>query len=184
MFRIVIGFPLDELTFLSVYLFCCCCCKGSELEFKINIIISKKYIYISWKKNVFFYPYKYRKKQSCFQRHRLKSLDVFVGKIWTPDGEAEKHQTDVPKEAIQSCAVVVNLLSSTVPVDQQTCLPRHVCLLSQVATGEGQLAVPMERHWGPNKRRQEKENQLNLRWPLETTREDLSLYNRNNETAR
>lgn len=59
--------------------------------------------------------------------------------------------------------VNVNLLFAVVPVDRQKCLPGHVCLLLQVATGEGQLAVPMERRCGPNKRRREKENQLNLR---------------------
>lgn len=41
----------------------------------------------------------------------------------------------------------------------------RVCLLRQVATGDSQLAVPMERRCGPNKRRREEENQLNLHWP-------------------
>lgn len=77
----------------------------------------------------------------------------------------------------------MNLSSAAVPVDRQKCLPGHVCLLLQVATGEGQLAVPMERRCGPNKRRREKENQLNLRWPPETTREDPSGRGPDNETA-
>lgn len=77
----------------------------------------------------------------------------------------------------------MNLSSAAVPVDRQKCLPGHVCLLLQVATGEGQLAVPMERRCGPNKRRREKENQLNLRWPPETTREDPSRRGPDNETA-
>lgn len=44
-------------------------------------------------------------------------------------------------------------------------LAGRVCLLPQVATGDSQLAVPMERRCGPNKRRREEENQLNLHWP-------------------
>lgn len=59
----------------------------------------------------------------------------------------------------------MNFLSAAVPAERRRCLPGHVCLLPQVATGEGQLAVPMERRCGPNKRRREEENQLNLRWP-------------------
>lgn len=59
----------------------------------------------------------------------------------------------------------MNFLPAAVPAERQRCLPGHVCLLPQVATGEGQLAVPMERRCGPNKRRREEENQLNLRWP-------------------
>ncbi|KAL7393949.1 hypothetical protein ABVT39_018198, partial [Epinephelus coioides] len=78
-------------------------------------------------------------------------------------GEGGRHQTVVPEEADpQSRGVGVNLLSAVVPVDREKCLPGHVCLLLQVATGESQLAVPMERRCGLNKRRREKENQLNL----------------------
>lgn len=98
--------------------------------------------------------------------------------IWCPDGEGERHHSVVPKEAVpQNRIVGVNLLSAIVPVDQQKCLRGHVCLLLQVATGDGQLAVPMERRCGLNKRRREKENQLNLRWPLETTWEEPSQHN-------
>lgn len=68
-------------------------------------------------------------------------------------------------------------------MDRQKCLLGHVCLLLQVATWEGQLAVPMERRRGPNKRWREKENQLNLCWPSEATQKEPSPPNPQNETV-
>ncbi|CAB1438974.1 unnamed protein product [Pleuronectes platessa] len=96
----------------------------------------------------------------------LGGPDWFVSKYKCPDGEGRRRQTHVvPEEDAdpQSCRVGVNLLSAVVPEERAQCLRGHVCLLLQVATGEGQLAVPMERRRGPNKRWWEKRNQLNLR---------------------
>lgn len=87
-----------------------------------------------------------------------------------------RETSDVRKEAIQRHVPGVNLLSGRVPVDPQKCLRCHVCLLPQVATGEAQLAVPMERRRSPNKRRKEKKNQLNLHWPSEKKKEKRRIY--------
>lgn len=85
-----------------------------------------------------------------------------VSRWWrreTSDCRPQRSRSTEPRSRHES------LICAAVPVDRQKCLPGHVCLLLQVATGDGQLAVPMERRCGPNKRRREKENQLNLRWP-------------------